>query len=96
MATGAIILVAVIALGFTLFNPTKAQAQAAAAATPGATTMVVTIAPGGTADIGIITINDPIGRKATVVSYLGEYTNNAAYTAPGSTIALSSPASFSY
>ena len=72
MASGAIISVAVIALAFALVNPPKAQAQSAAAA-PGATTMIVQNNSGTTCE-GLITINDPIGRKVTAVSYQTSFT----------------------
>jgi hypothetical protein len=90
MATGAIISVALIALIFTLFNPPKAQAAVAAsgAGTPGAGAMIVTTTdntPVGLVN-GVITINDSITKKVTVV----------AYSCAGASIALSSPHSFTY
>jgi hypothetical protein len=93
LATGAIISVALIALTFTLFNPPKAQAQAASGAgTPGAGAMIVTVAPFSTntpPNSGVITINDSSTKKVTVVTYSGSTVNPP-------TIRLSSPASFTY
>ena len=83
MATGAIISIAVIACAFTLGNPPKALAQAAAAV-PGATAMAITTYTpvyNGTEYFiggGVITINDPNTRKVTVVAYQSSVTNGAA------------------
>jgi hypothetical protein len=93
IATGAIISVALIALTFTLFNPPKAQAQAATGCgTPGVGALIVTAGPlngGGTpSNGGVITINNSTTKTVTVVSYSGSVF--------GPTIALSPPASFTY
>lgn len=96
MVTGAIVSIAVIVFASTFFNPTKAQAQAAAAV-PGATTMTITTyAQGFTAASyfiggGVITINDPNTRKVTVVAYNSSVTNNSAPV-----IYLSATNSFTY
>ena len=89
MATGAIISVALIALTFTLFNPPRAQAQAASGSgTPGAGAMIVTVMPTTSAGNGVITINDSTTKKVTVVSYQTELSPPR--------ILLSSAASFTY
>jgi hypothetical protein len=85
MATGAAVTVAVIVVATTILYTPKAQAQAAASA-PGAIPMIVTVPTG---NYGLITVNDPIGRKVTVVSY--NFGNSGVPTC-----SLSSPSSFSY
>jgi hypothetical protein len=106
MATGATILVAVIALASALVNPAKAQAQGAAAA-PGATAITVTANPttytlgassaaGVQAEGGVITINDFANRKVTVVAYQATIANNYGSALLAPTIALSTNASFTY
>jgi hypothetical protein len=84
------------------FNPPKAQAQAAATApAPGGVSMVVTAgnnAGNTTSSVGqiqggVITMQDSVNRKVTVVAYSYVIVNSAT-TAP--TILLSPSASFSY
>ncbi|HEY4283746.1 MAG TPA: hypothetical protein VGM62_11845, partial [Chthoniobacterales bacterium] len=86
--------VALIALTFTLFDPPKAQAQAATGCgTPGIGSMIVTMGPqntSGTADGGTITINNSTTQTVTVVGFVYGTTGLAGV------IHLSTPATFTY
>ncbi len=97
MITGAIITIAVIVSVSTFFNPTKAQAQAIAAAPGAVATIVSAYAQGFTGSSyfqggGIITVNDPNTRKVTIVAYQSSVT--ATNGVP--TFTLSSTNSFTY
>ena len=98
MAIGAAIAIAMVLLIQSFTSPTSVQAQ-----TTSSIQMTVTTSPsGGTASYtpssyGIITINDPVGRKVTAVSYNFSYGVYAPGTGPqGTGLALSTPQSFTY
>jgi len=98
IVTGATITVVVIALAAGFFNPTKAQAQAAAAA-PGVTALTLStygpvlvsasVQTGG----GLITINDSVNRKVTIVAYESTIVTGGTTTP---IVTLSTPNSFTY
>jgi hypothetical protein len=96
MATGAIIAVAVIVAALTVFNPTRAQAQGAAAApAAGGVSMIVSAGNGtgvSTIQGGTIVLQDSVNRKVTVAAYTYQITTPP--TAP--TLVLSTNASFTY
>ena len=104
MATGATIAVAVIVLAPTLLSPPKAEAQSASA--PGGVSMVVSpcaaTSSGGGANAGggIITMQDSVNRKVTVVCYSCEIISalieNGSTNTSRPIILLSTNATFTY
>lgn len=102
MATGAIISVAVIVFASTFFNPTKSQAQGAGSIqSPGGVSMIVTAGTqpcsggGNICQGGVITLQDSVTRKVTIVSYsYNIWSSSTSATTPN--ILLSTNASFTY
>ena len=101
VATGVVVSVAVVVLAITVFNPTKAQAQASSAA-PAAGGVSMIVSPGNhvsqtagyASQGGTIVMHDSVNRKVTVVAYLNRITNDPDIHPPS--IVLSTNAFFTY